>query len=716
MDAKEREVGIGDGIDEVADLVLGVVVEFVVVTTEADDFLTKFDAVFFCETVSLEATTNDQMLRHIFGLGSRHKRALTFGGEIQNFFRKMNGGKRLNAECDLNHFLCGRDKIYDAGTRHPKRCLSPAFGFDIAELVRVDQLDAFDFILKPQAMNFIQRSHFRSVGSNDHLATDIVGNVMLFCKTDELMSAFDTVLGLQRSRFVVKSRVDNARVVTGLVCSKGRHFINQQHLLPRKPFLHLVKRGRPYNTASNHNNIVILHQVLFLSQRYTRVHTILSHMLKIFKKEGPEKVKWGWAMYDWANNVYSLVITTAIFPVFYNSLTSEKDANGMIIDGTDNVMFLGMEFVNTQLYSYVLATSFLTIIIISPLLSGLADYAGKKKLFMRIFCYIGSAGCVGLYWFDADHLELSMVPFFLASLGFWGSVGFYNAFLPEIAPREEHDRLSAKGYAMGYWSSLIILVICAGMIIGVGTHTTTFCFVLVGLWWFGFAHITFNALPESEIKDLPPGNILAQGFKELVGVARELKGYVHLKRYLGAFFVMSMAIQTIIIMASSFGIKEVGLDEKELIITIFVVNLLAIPGAFGLSAVSRRIGNIKALMTCIVGWAALCLYAYFFATTKMGFYVAAGAIGFLMGGTQSLNRATYSKILPTTKDPASYFSFYEVLEKGGLIIGMFGWGYIEGYTGSMRESILAMIILFSLAFIAMLMVPKAYRNKVHYAG
>jgi UMF1 family MFS transporter len=437
----------------------------------------------------------------------------------------------------------------------------------------------------------------------------------------------------------------------------------------------------------------------------------------IFKKrEGEEKVKWGWAMYDWANNVYSLVITTAIFPVFYNSLTSDKDANGMIIEGTDNVMFLGMEFVNTQLYSYVLATSFLTIIIITPLLSGMADYAGKKKLFMRIFCYVGAAGCVGLYWFDADHLELSMIPFFLASLGFWGSVGFYNAFLPEIAPREEHDRLSAKGYAMGYWSSLIILVICAGMIIGLGTQTTTFCFVLVGLWWFGFAHITFNALPESEIKDLPPGNILTQGFKELVGVARELKGFVHLKRYLGAFFVMSMAIQTIIIMASSFGIKEVGLNETELIITIFVVNLLAIPGAFGLSALSRRIGNIRALMTCIAGWAALCLYSYFFATTKIGFYVAAGAIGFLMGGTQSLNRATYSKILPKTNDPASYFSFYEVLEKGGLIIGMFGWGYIEGYTGSMRESILAMIILFSLAFLAMMMVPKEYRNKVHYAG
>lgn len=434
----------------------------------------------------------------------------------------------------------------------------------------------------------------------------------------------------------------------------------------------------------------------------------------IFKKrEGQEKVKWGWTMYDWANNVYSLVITTAIFPVFYNNITSTKDPEtGVIIE--DSIIFLGVEFINTQLYSYVLATSFLTIIILSPLLSGMADFAGKKKLFMRIFCYLGSAGCLGLYWFDANHLELSMIPFFMASLGFWGSVGFYNAYLPEIAPAAEHDSLSAKGYAMGYWSSLIILAICAGMIMGIGTHTTTFSFVLVAIWWFGFAHITFNALPEPRRKDLPDGNLLLQGFKELRGVARELLGYTHLKRFLGAFFIMSMAIQTIIIMASSFGIKEVGLNETELIVTIFVVNLLAIPGAFGMSALSKKIGNIRTLMTCIAGWAALCLYAYFFATTKMGFYGAAGAIGFLMGGTQSLNRATYSKLLPETDDLASYFSFYEVLEKGGLIIGMFGWGYIEGLTGSMRESIVVMTLLFVVAFVAMRFMPREYRLKIDY--
>ena len=435
-------------------------------------------------------------------------------------------------------------------------------------------------------------------------------------------------------------------------------------------------------------------------------------MFQILNKTGDEKIKWGWAVYDWANNVYSLVITTAIFPIFYNAVTSIKDAEGQVIN--DKVLFWGIEYINTELYSYVLAASFIAVILLSPLLSGMADFAGKKKLFLRIFCYIGSAGCIGLFWFDPNHLELSMIPFFFASLGFWGSVGFYNAYLPEIAPREEHDRLSARGYSMGYWSSLIILIICSGMIMGLGPQTTTFSFIIVGLWWFGFAHITFNALPYIEKKDLPPGNILFQGFRELRSVARDLNGATHIVRYLFAFFIMSMAIQTIMLMASSVGIKEVGLSDTELIITIFVVNFLAIPGAFGVSSLSKRIGNIRALIACIIGWALLCLCAYFFATNKIGFYCVAGGIGFLMGGTQSLNRATYSKILPDTDDPASYFSFYEVLEKGGLIIGMFGWGYIEGITGSMQNSVLAMLILFTIAYIAMMLVPREYRIKVHY--
>jgi len=437
----------------------------------------------------------------------------------------------------------------------------------------------------------------------------------------------------------------------------------------------------------------------------------LGVMFKITKKTGEEKVKWGWAMYDWANNVYSLVITTAIFPLYFTALTSSKDENGNVID---TVIFFGNEFTNSQLYSYVLGASFLTVIMLSPILSGIADFTGKKKLFMRVFTYAGAAGCIGLFWFHPEHLEWSLFPFYIASVGFWGSVGFYNAFLPEIAPREEHDSLSAKGFAMGYWSSIIILVICAGIIMIGGSQYTPVSFLLVGVWWFGFSHITFNALPNGKAKKRRNENLIFQGFRELRGVARELKGKTHLTRYLTSFFFMSMGIQTIMQMASIFGQKEIGLTSNELIVTILVVNLLAIPGAFGVSALSKRIGNIRALTVCIVGWTALCIYAYLLPESKIGFYGAAGMIGFLMGGTQSLNRASYAKLIPDTDDPASYFSFYEVLEKGGLTIGMFGWGYIDGFTGSMRGSILAMTFIFLIAMVAMLSIPKEYRHKTQY--
>ena len=153
----------------------------------------------------------------------------------------------------------------------------------------------------------------------------------------------------------------------------------------------------------------------------------------------PEQVKKAWTMYDWANSVYSLVITTAIFPIFFNALTSDRNEAGEIIN--DTVIFWGYELINTQLYSYVLGASFFFVIIASPLLSGMADVTGRKLQMMKIFCYTGAMGCVSLYFFDPDHLEWSMAALFLANIGFWGSLGFYNAFLPEIAPPEEHDKL-----------------------------------------------------------------------------------------------------------------------------------------------------------------------------------------------------------------------------------------------------------------------------------
>ena len=418
----------------------------------------------------------------------------------------------------------------------------------------------------------------------------------------------------------------------------------------------------------------------------------------------PEQVKKAWTMYDWANSVYSLVITTAIFPIFFNALTSERNEAGEIIN--DTVIFWGRELINTQLYSYVLGASFLFIIIASPLLSGMADVTGRKLQMMKIFCYSGALGCISLYFFNPEHLEWSMAALFLANIGFWGSLGFYNAFLPEIAPREEHDKLSAKGFAMGYVGSVLLLLVCLALIMGVGSFMTPWAFVLVAVWWITWSQTTFRTLPSNHLNHKITRDLFGRGFRELRQVTRDMAGRKDMIRFLWAFFILSMALQTIMLMASSFGIKEVNLKDNELIVAIIAVQLLSIPGAFFVSWVSSKIGNIKTLMGCVVIWAGVCVYTYGLVNDVNGFYVAAGIIGFMMGGTQSLNRSSYSKMLPETKDHASYFSFYEVLEKGGLIIGMFSWGYIEGFTGSMRSSVLALIVFFAISLIFLNLIPK----------
>jgi len=413
-------------------------------------------------------------------------------------------------------------------------------------------------------------------------------------------------------------------------------------------------------------------------------------------------IRMGWLMYDWANGAYFLVITTAIFPIFYNAITSTENADGTI---SDKVMFLGREFINTQLYSYVLGASFLIVIIASPLLSGMADYLGRKLTFLKVFCYMGATGCIGLFWFDPQHLEWSMTALFMANVGAWGSLGFYNAFLPEIAPREDHDLLSAKGYSWGFTGSVIILLLCLALIMGIGDHLTRWAFVGVGLWWAGWAQITFRRMP-IKVKDRPQGNLLWQGFRELRGVALDLKGKTQLTRYLLSFFVMSMAIQTIMLMASSFGIKEINLPDDQLIIAIILVQIVAIPGSFLFSRLSGKYGNIPVLIVATILWGATCAFAYSAVNGVTMFFIAAGMIGFMMGGTQSVNRSTYTKMLPDTDDTASYFSFYEVLEKLGVVIGMFSWGYIEGLTGSMRNSILVLIGFFVVALITLLAIPQ----------
>jgi len=426
---------------------------------------------------------------------------------------------------------------------------------------------------------------------------------------------------------------------------------------------------------------------------------------------GDKKLINAWAFYDWANSVYSLVISTAVFPIYYSGLTaSEGFANA-----EGKIAFLGTLWTPTSLYNYALAVSFLIVAIISPMLSGIADYAGNKKKFLKSFCLLGSLSVMSLFFFTGkETLWVAILFTILASIGFWGSVVFYNAYLPEVALPEQQDNVSAKGFMMGYLGSILLLVICLVLIETevFGFYDKQFgsqlSFVLVGLWWIGFAQVTYNGLPNEEKATLPKDNYFKKGLIEIKKVAKELIVYKELKIFLISFFLLSIGVHTIILTAGIFGVI-LGLKTLNLIVTILFVQFVGILGAFLFSRLSNRIGNIKTLKITIAIWGVVCLIGFNLTketpNIEMYFYVLGALIGLVMGAIQSLARSTYSKLLPKTEDTASYFSFYDVTEKIALVVGMVTFGLLNSLI-SIQSSVLALAIFFIAAFISISRIKK----------
>ncbi|WP_309608208.1 MFS transporter, partial [Flavobacterium sp.] len=391
-------------------------------------------------------------------------------------------------------------------------------------------------------------------------------------------------------------------------------------------------------------------------------------------RKGDKKLLNAWAFYDWANSVYTLVIVSSIFPLFYAGLFSDENLD---------IEVFGTKLSNTALISFITAFAFFIVAIISPILSGMADYIGNKKRFLQLFCLIGSFSCIGLYWFDLKHIYIGLLFYFFGLIGYWGSLVFYNSYLPDVAFKEQQDNLSAKGYSMGYIGSVALLIICLFIVIGKegqeAVDAMRLSFALTGIWWLVFSQYTFYYLPKgNKSEQKVTSKILFNGFRELVKVKNQLFQNIKLKRYLIAFFVFSMAVQTVILVATYFGEKEVLWESDSqkrmgLIVSILVINLIAVLGAVLTSKASRKFGNIPTLIFINGIWVVICLCAYF-VTLPIHFYITAGFVGLVMGGIQALARSTYSKFLPETEDTASFFSFYDVTEKIGIVIGMSIYG------------------------------------------
>ncbi|WP_310377513.1 MFS transporter [Flavobacterium sp.] len=429
--------------------------------------------------------------------------------------------------------------------------------------------------------------------------------------------------------------------------------------------------------------------------------------------KGSPKLLNAWAFYDWANSVYTLTIASAVFPIFYEALFSE---------GEHYISVFGLNLKNSALISFVTAFAFLVIAFISPLLSGIADYVGNKKSFLKFFCYLGSISCMGLYWFNLEDIYIGLLFYLLGLIGYWGSLVFYNSYLPDIAFPEQQDSISAKGFSFGYVGSVLLLIVNLAMIMkpdffGItGTEgeaamkAMRYSFIMVGIWWIVFSQYTYYYLPKgNKNSEKVTKAVIFNGFKELRKVWELLKQNLPLKRYLESFFVSSMAVQTVMLVATYFGAQEIAWESKSdgttgLIICILLIQLVAILGAFLTSKASTKYGNIPTLITISCFWVLLCAAAYFI-RLPIHFYIMASLVGLVMGGIQSLSRSTYSKLLPETEDTTSFFSFYDVAEKVGIVIGMCIYGTIDQITGSPRFAIVFLAIFFIIAVILLRRVP-----------
>ena len=432
-------------------------------------------------------------------------------------------------------------------------------------------------------------------------------------------------------------------------------------------------------------------------------------------EKGSLKLRNAWAFYDWANSVYSLVIASAVFPIFYGALFNKSNI--------ETVSVFGSQIRSTPLITYTTAAAFLVVAFLSPLLSGIADYVGNKKNFMKFFCYLGAVSCMGLYFFSLENIYLSLFNYFLALVGFWGSLVFYNSYLPDVAFKDQQDSLSAKGFSLGYIGSVFLLLFNLIMVLkpelfGISGEDASIqamkiSFVTVGIWWIGFSQYSFYYLPSGTSASKKVNkDVILNGFRELKQVHQSLSENVQLKRFLIAFFVYSMAVQTVMLVATYFGEQEINWGDSDkktlgLISSILIIQLVAVLGSFLTSKASSRFGNINTLIFINCIWLVLCVAAYF-VTQPLEFYITAGFVGLVMGGIQALSRSTYSKFLPDTKDTTSYFSFYDVSEKIGIVLGMLVYGFVDQITGSMRNAILFLVLFFIVGVILLLRVPRKY--------
>ena len=413
-------------------------------------------------------------------------------------------------------------------------------------------------------------------------------------------------------------------------------------------------------------------------------------------------------MYDWANSAYATTVSAGLFPAYF--LAAVVPASGWVV--------FGREIPAASLHPFAVGIAAFLTFLAAPVLGAIADFSAAKKRFLLFFAYVGATATLLLYFAGPGRVGATLTIFIVAQVGFVAANVFYDAFLPQIATDEEMDRMSARGFAYGYLGGglqfAISLVLVAGSDwIGISQDLAVrLSMAMAALWWGGFTLVTMRKLKEPRIAvEMPeeyrkyPGVLAyaALGISRTLRTTRKVSKFPHLALFLVAFMFYNDGIQTVLQMAVVYGTDELGLDFTSLMVTLLLVQFVAIAGALIFSRIAGILGTKRSVMVTLIAWSGIVIYAYFI-ETAVQFFVLGGLVGIVMGGSQALSRSFYGSMVPANAS-AEFYGFYSVFAKFSAITGPFVFGVVR-MAGSSRTAILSLIVFFLVGLVLLYFVDE----------
>ncbi|MEU9280170.1 MFS transporter [Streptomyces sp. NPDC048341] len=419
----------------------------------------------------------------------------------------------------------------------------------------------------------------------------------------------------------------------------------------------------------------------------------------------------GWYFYDWACSVYSTSVLTVFLGPYLTSVAGHAaDAGGYVHP-------LGIPVRAGSFFAYSVSLSVVLAVVLMPLVGSAADRTGRKKQLLGVAAYTGAAATTGMFFLDGDRYLLGGLLLVVANAAQSVALMLYNSYLPQIAPPEERDTISSRGWAFGYASGSLVLIVnlvlySAHDSFGLSeTEAVRICLAAAGLWWG-----TFTLIPLRRLRDRSAraAEATAPGLRQLAATARDMRRHPLTLSFLLAYLIYNDGIQTVISQASVYGSEELGLGQSTLIGAVLLVQVLAVAGALTMGRLARTYGAKRTILGSLVAWTVTLSAGYFLpAGAPVWFFVLAAAIGLVLGGSQALSRSLFSHLVPPGKE-AEYFAAYEMSDRGMSWLGPLLFGITYQLSGSYRSAIISLVVFFVIGFALLARVP--VRRAIGEAG